>query len=71
MPIYKTGKSKDGKQGYRVFVNYTDANGNYKSKTKVVYGSAEAKLAEQAILAGVGELSTTSSMTLDELYAQG
>ncbi len=70
MPIYKTGKSKDGKQGYRVFVYYTDANGNYKSKTNVIYGSAEAKLTEQAILAGVGELTSTVSMTLDELYAQ-
>ena len=27
MPITKTGKSKDGKQQYRVRINYTDAAG--------------------------------------------
>ncbi len=68
MPIYKTGKTKDGKQGYRVRVNYTDANGNYLTKTQVVYGSPEAKMAEQAILAGIGELANTSSMTVNDLF---
>ncbi len=68
MPIYKTGKTKDGKQGYRVRINYTDANGEYQTKTKIVYGSAEAKLAEQGMLMNVDELACTSSMTLDMLY---
>ncbi len=67
MPIYKTGKTKDGKQGYRIRVNYTDANGKYQTKTQVVYGSPEAKQAEQAMLANIDEIATTSSMTTGEL----
>lgn len=30
MPIYKTNRRKDGKQQYRVIINYTDTNGTYK-----------------------------------------
>ena len=45
-PIYKTGKKKAGEQQYRVFVSYTDANGEYCKKTKTVYGLAAAKMAE-------------------------
>ncbi len=68
MPIYKTGKTKDGKQGYRVRINYTDANGNYQTKTKIVYGSPEAKLAEQELLMSVDELASSSNITLAALY---
>jgi hypothetical protein len=37
MPIYKTDKRKDGKQQYRVFVNYTDPEGNQKRKTNSLH----------------------------------
>lgn len=43
MPIYKLKTKKDGKQGYRVVVNYTDKNGQKKRKTKCVYGLKEAQ----------------------------
>lgn len=66
MPIYKTDKKKDGKQQYRVFVNYTDINGNQKRKTKCVYGLAEAKEAERQLLGAVKE--SSSSMTVRELH---
>ncbi len=68
MPLYKTGKTKDGKQGYRVRINYTDATGDYKVKSRIVYGAFEAKLAEQQMKASVGELSATSSLTMSELF---
>ena len=68
MPIYKTGKSKDGKQGYRVRVNYTDGNGKYRTKTQIVYGAPEAKTAEQAMLASVAEQPSNSHLTVKGLY---
>jgi integrase len=68
MPIYKTGKSKDGKQGYRVRVNYTDGNGKYQTKTQIVYGAPEAKAAEQALLASVAEQPMRSRMTVKNLF---
>ncbi len=72
MPIYKTGETRDGKSGYRVRINYTDAACNYRTKTKVVYGYPEAKLAEQTMMAGLGEPESTATVTVGkvvELYA--
>lgn len=43
MPLYKTKKKKEGKQGYRVVVNYTDHNGEYRTVERIAYGSTEAK----------------------------
>ncbi len=68
MPIYKTGKTKDGKQGYRVRINYKDASGNYKTKTKIVYGAPEAKLCEMELLAHTSDTTAPSSMTVKETY---
>ena len=70
MPIYKTGKSKDGKQQYRVIVCYTDTFGNYKQISKCAYGSAEAKLAEMELKRKVEEKDTPSNMTLEEFYTE-
>ncbi len=70
MPIYPTGKTKDGKKGYRVRINYKDANGNYQTKTKIVYGAPEAKFAEMELLAHTADSASPSSMTVDELYKQ-
>jgi len=50
MPITKiAGKKKDGLQAYRVRVNYTDQNGNYKRIERYAYGMAEAKEVEQKL----------------------
>lgn len=38
MPIYKTNRRKDGKQQYRVIINYTDSNGVYRKKEQIAYG---------------------------------
>lgn len=41
MPIYPTGKKKDGRQQYRVRVNYTEG-GDYCQKEQLCYGYREA-----------------------------
>lgn len=33
MPIYPTGRRKDGKTQYRVRINYTDTTGEHHQKT--------------------------------------
>lgn len=46
MPIYKIpGQKKDGLQKYRVVYNYTD-HGKKRTKERLVYGKAQAELAE-------------------------
>ena len=40
MPILKTDKRKNGLQGYRVIVNYTDADGSHKKIERAAYGKA-------------------------------
>lgn len=67
MPIYKTGKSKDGKAQYRVFVSYTDRDGKYRKASRTVYGSAEAKLEELRLLADVGKANRPTAITLQLL----
>lgn len=65
MPIYNTGKSKNGKEQYRVFVNFTDINGKLKRKTKCVYGLREAQKVERTLS---GEVRTSENKTLQQLY---
>ncbi len=70
MPIYKKGKPKDGKQCYTVRVNYTDSNGEYRTKTKTVFGMAEAKLVEQELLKDVKENKSPSKHTVQSLFEE-
>lgn len=49
MPIYKTPGAKDGKQKYRVRINYTDRNGAPHQLTRIAYGNTEAKQLEAAL----------------------
>lgn len=71
MPIYKTDKkNKEGKQQYRVCVNYTDTHGKYRQKTKLVYGSAEAKLVEMELAKSVEQKEVTSNITVEQLYSE-
>ena len=49
MPIYKTDIRKDGKQQYRVRINYTTNDGKYKQIERSAYGLAEAKDIETAV----------------------
>ncbi len=71
MPIYKIDKKKDGKQGYKVQINYTDKNGVYRQKAKTVYGLPEARLAEQNLTytAGVENINATR-LTINDLFEE-
>lgn len=40
MPIYKMKGKKDGKQQYRVRINYTDNFGKAKQIDRIAYGDA-------------------------------
>ncbi len=68
MPIYKTGKTKDGKAQYKVVVNYTDADGKHRKSAKRVYGSSEAKVEELRMLSELDKPTPSASLTVAEFY---
>ena len=68
MPIYKTGKTKNGKAQYRVFVSYKDADGKYRKISRTVYGSAEAKMEELRLIAEVDSEDRPTAITVQMLY---
>ena len=71
MPITKTGKSKDGKQQYRVRINYTDASGKAHQIERTAYGKDEAKLIEQQLMTEYKDKrSVTKHLTVQELYKE-
>lgn len=49
MPIYKTDRRKDGKQQYRVRINYTDKDGNHRQIERIAYGYDEARDLERQL----------------------
>lgn len=52
MPVTKIDKKRDGLQGYRVRVNFTDpATGEYRRVERIVYGKAEAAEMERRLTA--------------------
>lgn len=74
MPIYKQKGTKNGLAKYKVVVNYTDRNGEYKRAFRTVYGLSEAKEAEAELRKEVGEASSgperiTVSELIDECLA--
>lgn len=72
MPINKINKKKNGLQGYRVRVNYTDINGNPKQVERTVYGLSEATLREQQLIEeyAKNKITSKSKMTLSELIGE-
>ena len=69
MPIYKSKLKKDGKQGYRVCINYTDKYGRAHRIERTAYGSPEAKQLERELLEEYSARDAVSSrMTVQELY---
>lgn len=69
MPITKIeGKRKDGKQAYRVRINYTNALGEYKQAERTAYGMAEAKELESNLIKELQECDAPKHMTVKELY---
>lgn len=67
MPIYKENGSKDGKQKYRVVVNYTDNFGKYRKAVRTAYGKAEAKELEARLEFEVKETPAESGITVIQL----
>lgn len=70
MPIYKMEGSKNGKQKYRVRVNYTDNLGRNKQTERVAYGMAEAKELEMRMQYEIKEKPVTSGITLQKMYEE-
>lgn len=69
MPINKIDKKKNGLQGYRVRVNYTDAAGKARQIERTAYGLAEANALEQSLISEHKEKRTASSrLTVRELF---
>lgn len=70
MPITKIeGKKKNGKQGYRVRVNYTDAFGHARQVERTAYGAEEAKETERRLSLQTKEVNP-SALLLSDLSAR-
>ena len=69
MPIYPTGKKKNGKQQYRVRVNYTDA-GQYQQKERLCWGYKEALELEQRLRTLFSNDATGGEMLLNDFFAE-
>lgn len=76
MPINKVtdknGKpvKKDGKQKYRVRINYTDALGRSKQLERTAYGSEEAKQLERELNQSVKVETPAAKLTVGQLYEE-
>ena len=70
MPIYKQNKKKDGVNQYKVVVNYTDRNGKYHQKTKLVYGKDDASFAERKMQQEIQNVIPDNAMSITELFEE-
>ena len=70
MPITKVTGKKNGKQKYRVRVNYTDSFGKAQRLERIAYGLEEAKEIERKLQANIHELTTNSRMTVENLFKE-
>ena len=69
MPIYKMNGKKDGKQKYRVRINYTDSSGKSKQIDRVAYGKEEAKELERQLNCTLHE-ETVKRITVQDLVIE-
>lgn len=70
MPIYKQNKKKDGINQYKVVINYTDRNGKYHQKTKLIYGKDEASALERKMQQEINNEIPDDAMTVSELFEE-
>lgn len=68
MPIYKMKGKKDGKQKYRVRINYIDSFGNAKQMDRVAYGLDEAKQLERELNYQSKQKTPAANITVKTLY---
>ena len=70
MPIYKMDGRRDGKQKYRVRINYTDIHGKPRQTDRIAYGADEAKILELKLLQDIKRESPAASITLNDLFKE-
>lgn len=70
MPIYKMDGKHDGKQKYRVRINYQDTQGNNKQIDRVAYGAAEAKELEKSLMEEIKETPPEKKITVRQLFEE-
>ncbi len=70
MPIYKMEGKKNGKQKYRVRINYVDSFGKAKQLDRVAYGLDEAKELERKLQASMCDVEPGIGMTVSELFEE-
>lgn len=68
MPIYKMDGKKDGKQKYRVRINYIDNLGKSHQIDRVAYGSEEAKQLERELNYKIKQEKPAAKLTVQALY---
>lgn len=70
VPVYKMEGSKNGKQKYRVRVNYVDSFGKSRQLDRVAYGSSEAKELERQLTYEFKNISPVARMTVGQLFCE-
>lgn len=68
MPIYPTGRRKDGKTQYRVRINYTDTTGAHHQKEASCFGYQEAIDLERELLIRYSGKAPDNDLTLAEFF---
>lgn len=68
MPIYKMKGKKEGKQRYRVRVNFTDNEGKARQIDRVAYGLEDAKTLERELAQSKTEQLITRLPTINQLF---
>ena len=68
MPIYKMEGKKDGRQKYRVRINYQDSYGNAKQIDRVIYGLSEAKNLEDELKKDLRNEIANKNITVSQLH---
>jgi len=68
MPIYKKQGKKDGKQKYRVRINYKDSFGEPRQIDRVTFGIDEAKTLEMQLIHDLKDESPARNMTVRQLF---
>jgi len=69
MPIYKIDRKRDGKQGYRVRINFIDkSTGKNRQLERIAYGSDEAKNLERELQYKLKERKPSQAITVGQLF---
>lgn len=68
MPIYPTGRRKEGKTQYRVRINYTDISGKHHQKETSCYGYQEALDLEKELLLKYSGKLPDNELTVTEFF---